>query len=193
MGGGPASLWACSSWAPWVWGQTLRPGLAVSFSLKALGLHGMGLLGPWPPARAGPGSLCVLGTCGQPCGLCSPRRWLLSGHRIPTAWSADPGPQAGGGTRLVASSAAFDLGAQQLAGGGASPPARLVPPVTNSRTPRGPAGHMVSALCPFTVLGEGRGEQNRTFGGTSKVQFSNQKEFPSFPLMFCLCVVLGFK
>lgn len=50
-----------------------------------------------------------------------------------------------------------------------------------------------SALCPYSVLGEGDGNKTELFWGTSKVHFSNQKEFPSFPLMFCLCVVFGFK
>lgn len=53
----------------------------------------------------------------------------------------------------------------------------------------GPAGHMVSALCPLESWG-GRRNKTELFGGTSKVHFSNQEEFPSFPLMFCLCVVL---
>lgn len=85
---------------------------------------------------------------------------------------------------------AFDLGLRQLIDRGR--PACPAPPVAASRTRRGPA-----ATCRcwvLSVLG-GRGERNKTelFWGTSKVHFSKQKGFPSFPLMFCLCVVFGFK
>lgn len=48
---------------------------------------------------------------------------------------------------------------------------------------------MVSALCPFSVLGEGTREQNRTFGGTSKVH-SAIKRVSKVPLARSLCVTL---
>lgn len=81
----------------------------------------------------------------------------------------------------------------QLIDGGASPPLCLALLVTNSPTPRGLAGHMHLLCVPAQSWGEGDGNKTELFWGTSKVHFSNQKEFPSFPLMFCLCVVFGFK
>lgn len=96
-------------------------------------------------------------------------RWLLSGHRVPVRpralnlgppgrrgpWEGPPGRQQH--VPLI-------WAPQQLPDCGASPaclPACLVPPVTNSPTPGGLAGHMVSALCPFSALG-GREEGNKT-------------------------------
>lgn len=169
------------------WGQDW---LSVSTNLTVQGLHGVGLLGPWPPRQTL--VLCVLGTCGWPCGLVLAQEVVAVWIQGPcTSRSTDPGPQAGGGIRLVASSAAFDLGAQQLVGGGASPPASCLLSLTAAH-PEGQQATWCLLCVPFQCWGRGEGNKT-TFGGTSKVQFSNQKEFPSFPLMFCLCVVLGFK
>lgn len=160
----------------------------------------MGRDTPWP--RAGPGSLGVLGSCRRPCGHLGGLAWCPPGGGCslapvhPQAVNLGPpsGRSPGEGPPGRQQRVPLIWAPQQLVDCGASPacpPVCLVPPVTNSPTPRGLAGHMVSALCPFSAPGGGgRREQNGTFGGTSKVHFGNQKEFPSFPLMFCLCVVL---
>ena len=77
-------------------------------------------------------------------------------------------------------------GPQQLVDCGASPTACPPASCLLSLTAPHPEGWPATSA----LGGEGRREQNRTFGGTSKVHFGNQNEFPSFPLMFCLCVVL---
>lgn len=126
---------------------------------------------PWSSVPCGGGS--GLGLC-LPVGGCCPG---TGSQPFPAQTPGPPGRRSPGRVHQPPAVCAFDLRA--LAAGWLwgvpRPPARPAPPVTNSRTPRGLASHMVSALCPFPVLGEGRREQNRTSGGTSKVRVSDQK------------------
>lgn len=147
--------------------------------------------GFWAPGPPGRPWFCVSwGPVDGPVGLFLPRRWLLSGYRVPAHPGAlTLGPRQGGPPGRQ--QRCFDLRAQQLVGGGASPPASCLLSLTAAH-PEGQQATWCLLCVPFQCWGRGEGNKT-TFGGTSKVQFSNQKEFPSFPLMFCLCVVLGFK
>lgn len=125
-------------------------------------------------------ALCLWGTAGGAGAGCSGPGFQHPQALTPEAYSSGKrGPR--GGPAWLPAVQAFDLGAPAAG--------CLTRPVTDSHTLSRPATWRL--LCvPFQTWGRGAGNTTECFlGELQRYAFSNQKEFPSFPLMFCLCVV----